>query len=276
MDTEFQITFQRVETALQRLTDSIAAYNPSTTAAEELAEADAAVAEKVEKLVKHQQNYQRIQELRKTADSLDETIKSTIRVLADTRKEIQSIPISDTGELRREVRVDDLLAYAKFIAPTTVPPTLSKSFVAIPEEKKDSADAQTTNGIATPPQGFSQDVDNPAYVKSEGREKGIEQMAPADKEWLRPMNLEFDPWPNVDQMKRGALGRIQVMIEAGKDPASVLGAAEQAEVDRKKKEDADRQRLEEEERTRRNAQEWGYSAPRRGTIVAEPFNPDDL
>ena len=49
MDTEFQTTFQRVETALQRLTDSIAAYNPSTTAAEELVEADADVAEKVAK-----------------------------------------------------------------------------------------------------------------------------------------------------------------------------------------------------------------------------------
>lgn len=49
MDAEFQTTFQRVETALQRLTDSIAAYNPSTTAAEELVEADAVVAEKVAK-----------------------------------------------------------------------------------------------------------------------------------------------------------------------------------------------------------------------------------
>lgn len=228
-------------------------------------------------MVKHQQNYHRIQELRKTADSLDETIKNTIRVLADTRKEIQSIPTTDTAEPRREVRVDELLAYAKFIAPTTVPPTLGKSFVPTPEDKKETPEAQTTDGIATPPQGVSQDAENPAYVKSGGREKGIEQMAQADKEWLRPMNLEFDPWPNVDHMKRGALGRIQIMIEAGKDPASVLSAEEQAEEDRKKKERDDREKAEEDEKRRKNQEEWGYSTSnRRGTIVEEPFNPDDL
>ncbi|KAK4613709.1 Mediator of RNA polymerase II transcription subunit 4 [Fulvia fulva] len=275
MDAEFQTTFQRVETALQRLTDSIAAYNPSTTAAEELVEADAVVAEQVAKLVKHQQNYRRIQELRETADSLDETIKNTIRVLADTRKEIQSIPTSETTEPRREVRVDELLAYAKFIAPTTVPPTVAKSFVPIPEDKKDT-EAQTTNGIATPPQVISQDVDNPAYVKSEGREKGIEQMAQADKNWLQPVNFAFDFWPTPDQMKHGALGRIQYMIEQGKDPASVLSAEDQAKVDKERKEREDRERAEEEARERRNREEWGHAAPnRRGTVV-EPFNPDDL
>lgn len=43
MQSELQSSFERVEQALQRLTDSIAAYNPSTTAAEELAAADDAV-----------------------------------------------------------------------------------------------------------------------------------------------------------------------------------------------------------------------------------------
>lgn len=43
MQSQLQTSFQRVEQALQRLTDSIAAYNPDVRAAEELEAADAAV-----------------------------------------------------------------------------------------------------------------------------------------------------------------------------------------------------------------------------------------
>lgn len=43
MLSQFQSSYQRVEAVIQRLTDSIAAYNPSTTAAEELVAADDAV-----------------------------------------------------------------------------------------------------------------------------------------------------------------------------------------------------------------------------------------
>ena len=43
-----QASYQRVEQSLQRLTDSIAAYNPSTSAADELVAADEAVNENLE------------------------------------------------------------------------------------------------------------------------------------------------------------------------------------------------------------------------------------
>ena len=46
-----------------------------------------------------------------------------------------------------------------------------------------------------------------------------------------PQNLTFDPWPSEFHMKSGALAQIQALIEAGKDPASVLSPEEQAEVD---------------------------------------------
>lgn len=48
MYSQFQASYQRVEASLQKLTDSIAAYNPSTTAADELAVADDAVQQNVE------------------------------------------------------------------------------------------------------------------------------------------------------------------------------------------------------------------------------------
>lgn len=43
MLSQFQASYQRVEASLQKLTDSIAAYNPSITAADELVAADDAV-----------------------------------------------------------------------------------------------------------------------------------------------------------------------------------------------------------------------------------------
>lgn len=43
MLSQFQASYQRVETSLQKLTDSIAAYNPSAIAAAELLAADAVV-----------------------------------------------------------------------------------------------------------------------------------------------------------------------------------------------------------------------------------------
>lgn len=49
MYARFQNSYRRMEESLQRLTDSIAAYNPSPTAAEELIAADDAVNEDLER-----------------------------------------------------------------------------------------------------------------------------------------------------------------------------------------------------------------------------------
>ncbi|KAK4497630.1 hypothetical protein PRZ48_010283 [Zasmidium cellare] len=269
MNAQFQASYQRVEASLQRLTESISAYNPSTAAAEELIAADEAVQDNVETLIKHQQNHQRLEELRRTTDALDEQIKNTIRRLADLRKDIQSIPSDESSEPRRDVKVDDLLSYAKFIAKTTVPPTQRKH--AIPPQTK--PDAPTTNGIATPPQATpQQDGENAVDTNNDSR--GIKELGEKEREFIIPQNFTFDAWPSDVHMKNGALGQIQAMVEAGKDPASVLSPEEQAEVDRKKKEEEERQRVEEEERQKRVAAEWGYG--RRQTVVEEPFNPDDL
>lgn len=220
-------------------------------------------------MIKHQQNHQRLEELRRTTDSLDEQIKNTIRRLAALRKDIQSIPSDESSEPRREVKVDDLLSYAKFIAKTTVPPTQRKH-AALPQTKPD---AQITNGIATPPQATpQQDGDNAVEVNNDSR--GVKELGEQELAFIIPKNLTFDAWPSDVHMTNGALGQIQAMVEAGRDPASVLRPEEQAEVDRKKKEEEEKQRAEEEERQKRVAAEWGYG--RRQTVVDESFNPDDL
>lgn len=216
----------------------------------------------------------RIQELRQTTESLDETLKNTIKLLADTRKEILAIPSSNTGEEpRRDVKVDELLAYAKFISKTTVPPTFRKHDLPLLPAKSDSAQAQMTNGIATPPQA-AQVSESAPYVRSEN--VGTKAMNEEQKRLLDPLaGLPFEPWPSHDVMQRGVLGNIQRMIENGQDPDSVLTAEEQAEVDRKKTEEEERERKVQEEAERRRMSMFDTGALRRRTTT-DVFNPDDL
>jgi len=273
MLSQFQASYQRVESSLQRLTESIAAYNPSISAADELVAANDAVNENLDQLVTHQTNHVRIQELRQTTESLDETLKNTLKLLADTRKEILAIPSSASEEPRRKVKVDELLAYAKFISPTTVPPTFRKQDLPMLPAKSDNAKAQITNGMATPPQA-AQDSESAAYVRSEN--VGTKAMKEGQKRLLDPLaGLPFEPWPSRDVMQRGALGYIQRMIENGQDPGSVLTAEEQAEADRKKKEneEMDKKALEEAERRRMSMFDTG-AMRRRPTV--DVFDPDDI
>lgn len=223
-------------------------------------------------VVVHQRNFLRIQELRRTTESLDETLKNTIKSLAETRKEILTIPSSAAPEEpTRQVPVDELLAYAKFISKTTVPPTFRKQDVSLAPIK--GGPAQITNGIATPPSG-AQELDSAPYTRSEN--VATKAMNEEQKSWIDPLKgLPFEPWPSHEVIQRGALADIQRMVESGEDPANVLTAEEQAEVDRRKKEDEERERLAQEEAERRRMSMFDTGALRRRPTM-DVFNPDDL
>lgn len=244
-------------------------------------------------VITHQQNHARLQSLRATADSLDETIKTTIRLLADTRKEIQSIPSLESDNLR-EVGVDELLQYAKFIAPTTVPPTFQKPIPnddQLPTKKPPAASSEPgfelgANGIATPAQQQEDIITNPGYTKS-GGEAGTAAAAAGESTTTTaaaaapppppPIVYDFVPWPDVAKINSGALGAIQRLLEEGRDPGEILSKEEQAEVERRRREEEAREKKEAEERERENAIAFGggYAmAGRRKTEVV--FNPDDL
>ena len=225
-------------------------------------------------MVVHQSNHIRILELRQTTESLDETLRSTLKLLADTRKEILAIPSSTTTEEpRREVKADELLAYAKFISKTTVPPTFRKHDKLPLPIKSDNAQAQITNGIATPPLA-GQKLDGASYVRSEN--VGTKAMNEDQKRLLDPLQgLTFEPWPSHDIIQRGALGDIQRMIENGQDPASVLTAEEQAEFDRRKREGEELERKAQEEAERRRMSMFDTGAMRRRPTL-DVFDPDDI
>lgn len=219
-------------------------------------------------MVEHQQNHIRIEQLKQTTSSLDETIKSQIRLLAGLRKDLLAIPISDIDDARPSFNVDEVLAYAKFIGPTTVPPTRRKH--AIPASKlEESSQARTphiANGISTSPPGTGKAEPDPADLVA------ANTLDERDKAWINAQE-HFEPWPSHDVIARGTLANIQKMVERGVDPASILTVEEQAKADRVKKEEEERDRLEQEERERRRAQL--FDTGRRRTVVNDVFNPDD-
>ena len=71
----------------------------------------------------HQANHARILSLRQTAEALDNQVKSTLGLLAETRKELLDAPVTTFPESSRDVPFDELLTYAKYIGRYTVPPT---------------------------------------------------------------------------------------------------------------------------------------------------------
>jgi hypothetical protein len=203
---------------------------------------------------------------------LDDSIKSTIRLLADTRKELASIPSSTaTDEPRQEVKVDELLAYAKFISRTTVPPTFRKKDLALLPAKNEAAQAQIANGMATPPPATQEPQDEP-YTRVDN--VGTKAMNEEQKQALDPQ-LPWTPWPDHDVIRRGALAHIQRMVENGQDPGIVLTDEEQAEKDKIKKEEEERERLAQEEAEKRRMSMFDTAAMRRRpTYSSDVFDPD--
>lgn len=220
-------------------------------------------------MIVHQSNHSRIQELRRTTESLDQTLRKTIQLLADTRKDILSIPSSSTSEEpRRKVEVDELLAYAKFISKTTVPSTFSKRDAHSLPVKSEETNAQITNGIATPPMAAQEDahMENTGVKAEDTKAKQLGNSAEAS---------QFVAWPSQEVIQRGALADVQRMIDAGRDPAAMLTAEEQAEVDRIHQEEEQRAKALQEEAERRRMSMFDTSAIRRSTM-ADVFDPDNL
>ncbi|RYC53801.1 hypothetical protein CHU98_g12409, partial [Xylaria longipes] len=123
MNKQLDACFDRVEKALGTLIDSIAKYNPSTNQVQELGNADAELTRGLKNLQTHQSNYQRIQDLRASTARYDAQIKDTLRLLANTRKELVNASATTFPEgPSYEIRYDELLSYARRISKTTIPP----------------------------------------------------------------------------------------------------------------------------------------------------------
>ncbi|RYP93697.1 hypothetical protein DL770_000228 [Monosporascus sp. CRB-9-2] len=154
MDKQLDIRFDRVEKALGTLVDSIAKYNPSTHSAHDFVAADAELGKGLEELQTHQSNYRRLQELRAASASLDAQIKDTLRLLANTRKELVNAPATVFPEgSHYAINYDELLSYARMISPTTIPPVGAINGLPAHGEPQGNLDAGGTETAATTPGG---------------------------------------------------------------------------------------------------------------------------
>lgn len=228
----------------------------------------------------HHANYSRILELRATADALDEKIKSTLRTLADTRKDLLEIPSSQPAPNTRQVGVEELLSYAKFISKTTVPPTfrghISTELLSQPQPAiTDAPTTQITNGMATPAQNG--DSTNTTDQSAQAENRAVATLSAETKAMLDPLSqLPFVPWPSQEVIRMGALAAIQGMLEDGTDPTTVLSAEEQEAADKRRAEEEQRLQAEQEERERRRREDWAARGGNRAAMTEDVFDPDEL
>ncbi|KAI1759787.1 hypothetical protein GGR53DRAFT_471005 [Hypoxylon sp. FL1150] len=283
MDKQIDTCFDRVEKALGTLVDSIAKYNPSVAQVNDLGLADAELNKGLEDLEKHQSNYRRVQDLRTATASFDAQIKDTLRLLANTRKELvgTSATVFPSDAPSYGIDYDELLGYARRISKTTMPPAGALNGVRAdgPEGPSGAGTAATTPAGGTPNGAQSQPAlangatpqDPPLLLLSSSSQQTIAVTAadgsnsttvqlPEDLQMqLNPYQaFSFVPWPNEEQVRKGALASLSFLADQGIDPENYdpeleKQRKEQEEEERRARED--RERVEREERDRKAREE---------------------
>lgn len=240
-------------------------------------------------MTKHQQNYARILSLRQTADSLDAQVKNGLTQLADVRKELTSASLTAPPKASRDVPIDELIAYAQRISRYTVPPTY-RPLLPLPLTKQERVEdpaklANGTPGSAQPETtpvgagataiadgegraaGRQDAITSPVAVagQEENRGTGWAHLSEDQRAWLDSINrLQYVPWPSDNDVKSGALARIQAMREQGMDPATMTKTKAELEEEARAKEEQERQELE----ALRERQRRGSVAGRRPNVQA--------
>ncbi|KAI1126195.1 vitamin-D-receptor interacting mediator subunit 4-domain-containing protein [Nemania abortiva] len=284
MNKQLDSCFDRVEKALGTLIDSIAKYNPSTNQVEELGSADAELTKGLQDLQTHQSNYQRIQDLRAETAKYDAQIKDTLRLLANTRKELvhASATVFPDGP-NYEIKYDELLSYAGRISRTTIPPVgamnaISAAMTESAQAKIEAASAPET-AATTPagetPNGTTTTTTTPQPQSQSQSQQPLATAANGDAlqqtttttvaggsstdlpeplaAYLNPHSTYmFMPWPSEEQVRHGAVASLAYMAERGIDAEGYDPEAEKA---RKEREDEERRQAEERERAEREERE---------------------
>ncbi|KAH9908384.1 hypothetical protein F4778DRAFT_776685 [Xylariomycetidae sp. FL2044] len=267
MEKHLDSCFDRVEKALANLIDSITKYNPSSGPVNELGAADAALNKGLEQLQKHQANYRRIEELRAATVQFDTRIKDTLRLLANTRKELKSTPATAFPDgPNYEINYDELLNYARRISKTTRPPAgaVNAPPQADSQLKVENGTAETaaTTPAGGTPNGTQPQPENVALAN------GVQQSFDASQQTttsggtnlpdhltahLNPHSgFEFVPWPREEQVRKGAIASLAYLAEQGVNAENYDPEEEKA---RKEREEEERRQQEEKERLERDEKE---------------------
>ncbi|KAI1826449.1 vitamin-D-receptor interacting mediator subunit 4-domain-containing protein [Xylaria intraflava] len=260
MDKQLDVCFDRVEKALGTLIDSIAKYNPSTNQAQELGNADAELTKGLQDLQTHQTNYQRIQALRASTASYDAQIKDTLRLLANTRKELVNATATTFPDgPGYEIRYDELLSYARRISKTTIPPAGAVNAIttAVAESSQPKGESSATGTAATTPIGGTPNgtqaatpqalpiaVNGGSSFDAANSNANTTTATPAGTELPEPLATflnphsayTFVPWPSEEQVRHGAIASLAYMVEQGIEPEGYDPEAEKARKEREEQE----------------------------------------
>lgn len=205
MDKILHSQLDRLDAALTTLTESISDYNPSIPAAHALLAADDDLQRGLKQLHTHQCNQLKIQQLRDVIDAQNAQVTSHLQLLAHTRADLLSIPTSLPEEGRRDVEYGELLDYAKYVGQYTMPPNFRPSTVEPAGDDVGMVGMEGEGAIAQQQQ-------------QPGESKVLEDILRNEKQYLdASTGIQFTPWPSEDIIKRGALARIQGMMERGED-----------------------------------------------------------
>ncbi|KAI0860037.1 vitamin-D-receptor interacting mediator subunit 4-domain-containing protein [Xylaria cubensis] len=286
MNKQLDACFDRVEKALGTLIDSIAKYNPSTNQVQELGNADVELTKGLKDLQTHQSNYQRIQDLRASTARYDAQIKDTLRLLANTRKELvnASATIFPDGP-SHEIRYDELLSYARRISKTTIPPVGAVNAISAltdssqqgkgmseapsaPETAATTPAGGTPNGATPQPQSTVNGVDPSSQLTT--TTGGGTDLPETLATFLNPHSAyTFVPWPSEEQVRHGAIASLAYMAEQGIEAEGYdpeLEKARQEREDEERKAAEDRERAEREDRERHIREEQARARAEREKI----------
>ncbi|KAI9733834.1 MAG: hypothetical protein M1818_007101 [Claussenomyces sp. TS43310] len=267
--------FQRLEKALSTLVNSIATYNPNPGFATELVAADQELTRGLEQLSVHQQNYSRLRALRSTSATLDEQIRSTLTLLADTRAELVATPATVFPRDANPVSYSELLSYARRISKFTIPPTFREAAGgesgAAAMESQDAKIKVEAPGDQQQQEVKTNGSNTPVAMNGGASSNGTENNAAASladagnttalpaavSNWLNPLNdgPAFFPWPTEETIRRGALASIQILLDQGVDPATFdPERSAELEAERKRREEEQDRLREEQEAERQRAE----------------------
>ena len=212
MNQIMQSRLDRIDASLSALIDSIASYNPSIAAAQDLLAADDALNQGVKQLVTHQRNHSRITSLRAEIDTSNAAITAKLTSLATLRSDILSRKITPVADDARQVSCGELLDYAQRISRYTIPPPYPVSAQQPPETTAGEAAAEAAKGEVN---GAGAEQVGQAENRNEA-EAQAQAQAP-----VMPNGGSFVPWPSEEVIRQGALGQIQVLLEQGIDPTTI-------------------------------------------------------
>lgn len=220
----------------------------------------------------HQNNYLRLQELRKASSALDAQIRDTLSSLATTRKDIVTTHTTTfPEEPNHPLAYEELLKYAQRISRTTLPPAGTINNLTVPASGVQTPAPESQPQLAlTPSAPTPSQTQSPAGVNGvTASQPGSVQPLPAQQpgggtsanttlpeiinQYLNPLSGQiFFPWPTEDKIRSGALASNQLLLEQGIDPRGYDPAKEE---ERKLREEEERKAGEEREKAERRERE---------------------